>query len=89
MNWDFLALMMLMGHELLEAEKEGITDTKEQGRRAVDVRDAVLEIVGKRRFTQVLTDCAFDMETNDLETVLDRALEVSGYSETREQLFPS
>lgn len=89
MNWDMMAAVMLMGYELGEAEDEGITDEDEKGDRALKVRDTVLAEIGVERFTQALIDADYDLEADDKDAVLERAIETSGYRAARSRLFPS
>lgn len=89
MNWDMMGALMLMGYELGAAEDEGITDDEEKGDRAVKVRDAVLSEIGAERFTQALIDADYELDTDDKDAVLERAIETSGYRDARSRLFPS
>lgn len=92
-NWESMTAMMLFGVELVRAEEAGITDLDEQGERALQVREAVLdEIGGSDRFTEAFIDADFELRSSnrnaELEDSLERAMEATGYKAARSRLFP-
>jgi hypothetical protein len=88
MDWSLLAGLMLGGYELERAEAEGYS-ADEQTDRVVEVRNAVLKVIGGQdRFTEALVQAYADLNTADADAAFDRAMTNSGYAETRERLFP-
>jgi hypothetical protein len=79
--------MMVRGHELGAAKQAGFTG-EDQGYRSMAVSDAVIEQIGEERLIAAFIDCNYEMHTEDKQGVIDRALEVSGYNEVRNRLFP-
>lgn len=78
--------MMIFGHELGIAENEGVPPA-EQGDRAGDVSDAVLDRIGRDHFIETMIAVDFEMNTSDKDAVLNRAFEESGYERVRAELF--
>ncbi len=89
MNWDMMAGVMLHGYELGMAEEEGIEDLDQQGDRALEVRDSVLDEIGYDHFVQALIDADYEMSTSNKDAVIEHAVQTSGYRSARKRLFPS
>jgi hypothetical protein len=86
-NWYELVTMMLLDHELELAAHEGVAENV-QAHRAAQIRDAVVERVGRDRVVRAFIDCDYEMKTSDKDAVVLKALEVSGYDEVRRELPP-
>lgn len=84
-DWNELVSMMLLDHEIDIAADEGIAENA-QAHRATQIRDAVLERIGKPKVVRAFIDSDYEMRTPDKDAVVAQALEVSGYNLARREL---
>jgi hypothetical protein len=78
---------LMLGYELERAEREGF-QSEAVLPRAAHVRDRVIDVVGWEHVVTAFLACSRDRPDESVESMVERALDASGYRDAREYLFP-
>lgn len=87
-DWSMIVPVMLLGYELGEAEKMGVSEHAAKSDHAGHIWQTVADEVGFERIRRAFVDCDEAMQTDDKSAVAARARDQSGYTDARRRLFP-